>query len=325
MIRLLIIVFFLAVFLTIGYAVTNVSKYGTGSGSGPAPKSMEFIKHVQASDYKAAVGDFGVNTCRCPGSLGWVSYLVYASNESENLSFLVGKEFQTGKPQARKIATTAKSTSWMDNPEDWEVNIPIKFDSNVYRPYFLPLDMAYGHEMSEEAFRTFLADPDKDAWKGFCLRLRPSLEAGVTDLPAEAKALEKKGHDAQSRENAVKGENENVEAIAKNLFGDEATKYMHPAAPGKVKRADGTYLNTEEIAAALPRVDELSLKMHMVRRDQRLPFSLYQFLVVDPLLTLPALQKGEQDKKLALRNFLAPVFNEATHPDQKQSLDEKAK
>lgn len=307
MIRLLIIVVFLAVFLTIGYAVTNVSKFGSGSGSGPSPKSIDFIKHIQASDYKAAVGDFGVNTCRCPGSLGWVSYLVYASNESENLSFLVGKDFQTGPPQAHKIATTAKATTWMDNPEDWEVDIPITFAKDGYRPYFLPLDMAYGYEMSEEAFQAFLADPDKEAWKGFCLRLRPSLEPGTVALPAPAKALEKKGHDAQSRENAVRGENENVEAIAKNLFGEEATRYLHPADAGKVKRKDGSYMSMEEVTALLPRLNSCNLKMHMVRRDQRLPFSLYQFLVVDPVISMNQ-NKNENEKTLPLKNFLAPVF-----------------
>ncbi|MBK7839310.1 MAG: hypothetical protein QG625_4656 [Cyanobacteriota bacterium erpe_2018_sw_39hr_WHONDRS-SW48-000098_B_bin.30] len=302
--RILITICFLACFVLLGFNVLRVNP----SGKGPVPKAEIFARHIQSGDYRLAVEDFGVNTCRCPGSLGWVSYLVYQSNEAQNLAFAVGHPFTTGTVEAHKIATTAKPTTFMDNPEDWEVNVPVSFNPDLYAPLFLPLDLAYGYDISEEALNAFIKDPDKDAWKGLCLRLRPTLASGAVDLPAAAKALEKPGHDSASIEKAVTGgENPDAEAIAKNLFGEEAVKYLHPKNPGKVLRQDKSQIPIAELTNKLPRLVSFQLKLHMVRRDQRLPYSVFQFLVLDPVLYLP-----ESKSTVALKNFLPPVYSEAT-------------
>lgn len=302
--RLLVMVIFLGVFLTLGYTALNAPV----KTRGPAPKAEEFLSNIQAGNYKAAVEGFGTNTCRCPGSLGWVSYLVYASNESQNLAFLFGKEFKVGEPQARQIATTVKPTSFLDRPEDWEVNVPIIFDFHKYQPRFLPLAMAYGYEMTENEFQNFLDNPDAEAWRGFCLRLRPDLTPGGTALPAAAKALEKPGNDSASRDRAVSGANDKVEEMARNLFGEDHLKYLHPADAGTVKRQDGSEISREEILQKLPRLERITLKLHMVRRDQRLAYSVFQFLVVEPIIALP--QADGSDRRIKLNNYLAPVFNE---------------
>ncbi|MBX9937715.1 MAG: hypothetical protein K2Y32_00605 [Candidatus Obscuribacterales bacterium] len=303
--RLLILVFFLTVF---GLVAFTAFQAPTESGT-PAKKAVEFMENIKAGDYKKTVEGFGVNTCRCPGTLGWASYLVYASNEATNIAFMFGKSFDYGEPHCRKIATTVQATTVFDRPEDWDVNVDLRFVDGKFQPLFLPLKMAYGYDMSEAEFNTFLANPDADAWQGFCLRLRPTLAKGVTDFPEEAKALEKKGHDADSRAKAITGGNERAEAIAKNLFGEEATQYLHPKDAGAVIKADGSKMSELEIERQLPRLCAATLRLHMVRRDQKLPFSVSQILVMEPVLTKVS-EKG-QSYFLKMKNYLPPVLQEA--------------
>lgn len=298
--RFIIILLFLGCFLVI---ISNSFKLRP-TESGPGPRARQFISHVKEGNYEKCVGDFGVNTCRCPASMGWVSYLVYESNQFPNLAFLVGHDFNSGTPSIKQLPSSVEKSSFLDNPEDWDVTAPIYLER--YQPLFLPLPLAYGYEMSETDFNTFLADPDKDSWQGFTLRLRPAIKSGTVATPKEAKALENPNSTAEAKEKAIK-EQEEASEIAKNLFGEEATRYLYPKDCGKVKKADGSYLSEDEILAKLPRLKSFDLKLHMVRRDNRLPYSVYQFIVDKPVLLLPS---GESMKELKLEHALPPALTE---------------
>jgi hypothetical protein len=276
--------------------------------SDPSRHASLFVKHVQANDYAKVVNAFGGNVCRCPAKLGWVSYLIYGSGEEPNLACLMGRDFETGPLEVKAMKSETKSVSILDKPEDFEVSIPLRF--NQYRPLFLPLDMAYGYDMSTEQFEQFLADPDHEAYKGLTLRMRPSLDKGTVDQPEASKNLvnrQKTAAPSQSRaDQPDKTDRPDQSALEKELFG-EAARYNTPKDAGAVNLADGTKLSKEAIAARLPRLKSARLRLHMVRRDQRQPFTVFHFVIADPVLVVAADSNDKQEKEIVLKNFRPPA------------------
>jgi hypothetical protein len=171
---------------------TMVSSSSTGSSKETAEK---FLNAVQKGDYKGTVELFGGNTCRCPKKGGWVSYLVYASAQEPNLAFLMGRPFAIGKFTETPIKHPDKNhitvLPWQQ-PEDVIVDVDLSFDESRYAPLFLPLKMAYGIPISETEFSKFTTNPDPDCWKGFVLRLRPSIAPGAIERPESSKGIEYK-------------------------------------------------------------------------------------------------------------------------------------
>jgi hypothetical protein len=272
--------------------------------SDPSRHALSFVQHVQNNDYEKVVASFGGNICRCPAKLGWVSYLFYNSGEEPNLAFLMGHDFEAGPIAVKAMKSDAKNYSILDKPEDFAVAIPLRFDH--YRPMFLPLDMAYGYDISSEQFEQFLADPDHEAWKGLTLRMRPSLDKGTADEPEAAKILVNKQKKKAKREQSKTGQAGQEEQpvqndLEKELFGD-AARYNTPKDAGTVKLADGTTLSNEAVAARLPRLKSAILHLHMVRRDQRQPFTVFHFVISDPVLSLAG-----SNKDIVLKNFHAPA------------------
>ncbi len=295
----------LPLFLIGCFLIVLFQAFRTDQPSDPRRHAFLFVKHVKDNDYAKVVEAFGGNICRCPAKLGWVSYLIYNSGEEPNLACLMGRNFESGPVQVKAMKSDAKNYSVLDRPEDYEVTVPLRFDT--YRPMFLPLDMAYGYDISGEQFEKFLADPDHEAWKGLTLRMRPSLAKGAVDQPEASKNLVNRQKAKEKQEQIKQEQNKpgqepgkpDQNDLEKELFGD-AARYNTPKDAGGVKLADGTTLSQEAIAARLPRLKSARLRLHMVRRDQRQPFTVFHFVISDPVLC------DEKNNDITLLNFRPP-------------------
>jgi|GEM_PF-464136 hypothetical protein len=186
---------FYFLFLLAVLAIVVSVLYQTNNEVDPQQTQKLFLQYIQKGDYKNTVEQFGGNKCRCPKKGGWVTYLVYASAQEPNVAFLMGKPFDIGNainiPLKNAKQTGSFNLPW-EIPEDSVIDVPITFDEKKYTPLFLPLDMAYGKDIPLDQFNAFLADPSKDAWMGFTLRLRSSLAQGTVARPEASKGIEYK-------------------------------------------------------------------------------------------------------------------------------------
>lgn len=291
--RVFLVIFFAIIFL----GVLGLTFSGKGNEASPLPAVQKFLKHVGDANYEATVRDFGGNTCRCPAKLGWVAYLIYSSGEDPNLAFLMGRKFEVGKMRWHKVHSKVKAKTPLDNPEDYEVDVPLSFNQD--RPYFLPLDLAYGHDIELSALEKLLQDPDQDAWKAICLRLRRGVGSGSIAEPSET--IERLKNDLSKD-----GGNEDISTaqLAKEMFGGEADKYSRPAECGHVLDK-GVAISENELAQRLPRLKNVELRLHMVRVDNRRPFTIFHFYLADPILEMPG--PGQTKSELKLKNFQPPL------------------
>ncbi|CAN5214719.1 hypothetical protein BH11CYA1_BH11CYA1_17790 [soil metagenome] len=299
----------LPLFLIGCFLIVLFQAFGADQPSDPRRHASLFVKHIQENDFAKVVEGFGGNVCRCPAKLGWVSYLIYGSGEEPNLACLMGHSFETAAPEVKAMKSDTKNYSMLDKPEDYQVTIPLTFNS--YRPLFLPLDMAYGYDMTAEQFEKFLADPDADSWKGLTLRMRPSLKTGTVDQPEASKNLVNRQRAEQERAE-LKRSNQtkrpDQSALEAELLG-EAARYNMPKDAGAVKQLDGTTLSKEAVVARLPRLKSARLRLHMVRRDPRQPFTVFHFVISDPVLCFDVNGKGSENsaKDIVLKNFRPPA------------------
>ena len=318
--RFILILLFIGIFLIVGFTALKTSP----DEDTPVRYAKRFLNRLQDGEYKLAVSNFGGNVCRCPADLGWVSYLIYESNEDPNLAFLMDRRFTCGAVTFKKMqsAVQEEKHNLTERPQDFEVDVPISFDPAIYAPYFLPLDMAYGLPMKSTDLNNFLGDPDHDAWKFMTLRLRPSLAKGTITMPAEAKeqidsyVRDKKKREAErAADNASKSGNlintadQTQSETAKNLVQQALAEsadsnYLKVQDAGTVTAEDGRALDQESIAKRLPRLKSALLKLHMVRRDPTQPFTVFHFVVSDPVLLVPQTNGYHQ---LALKNFKPPM------------------
>jgi len=200
---------FYSLFLLSVLAVVVCVMYQTNNEIDPKQTQKLFLEYIQKGDYKNTVEQFGGNKCRCPKKGGWVTYLVYASAQEPNIAFLMGKPFDIGTAVNQPLKNAKQvggfNLPW-EIPEDSVIDVPISFDEKKYMPLFLPLDMAYGEDISLERFNQFLdnpnknANPDKDAWVRFTLRLRPSLAQGTVARPESSKGIEYKPEEITQEE-----------------------------------------------------------------------------------------------------------------------------
>lgn len=176
-------------------AIVVLTMFSSSSTGDPKGTAAKFLDAVKSGDYKATAELFGGNTCRCPKKGGWVSYLIYASAQEPNLAFMMGRPFTIGDVKETPIKHPDKDhitiLPWQQ-PEDVIVDIDISFEEARYSPYFLPLKMAYGIPITETEFTNFTRDPDNECWKGFALRLRPSIAPGAIERPESSKGIEYK-------------------------------------------------------------------------------------------------------------------------------------
>lgn len=270
----------------------------------PADEAFAFVRDVQRGSLTRSVRHFGGNTCRCPKKEGWSSYLIYASGQEPNLAFLLGHKFELGRPKVQEIHKQHGYIIPWERPEDFIVDIPITFNSKEYSPFFLPLPMAYGKKMSHAEFNSFLNDPDKDAWKGFTLRLRPSLGKGAVALPKErpeeikanSEAAKEPGLEAQARSNAKDNPDEKYGLAAnlskgtvdslKKMLGSDAFAYLQPKEAGKVMLETREEMSLSETESSLPKLKSATLRLHVVRRGQLKNWTIYHLALTDPVLIL---------------------------------------
>jgi hypothetical protein len=265
----------------------------------PKEEALAFLDDIKTADLSRAVKRFGGNVCRCPAKGGWGSYLIYVSAQEPNLAFTVGKNFKVGEPKIHQVNHPAKYNVPWERPEDTVVDVPVKFEKND-RPYFLPLKMAYGYKMTEEELRAFAKDPDTEAYKGFYLRLRPSIEKdaimpkkGSISQEAELEfqailrdksRLLKKDEEALARE---KRQNDQAAQELREIFGDEAADYVEPKDAGPVVKPDGSEMSKEEVLKLLPRLDSCMVRLHVVRKGQLREWTIFHFAVISNILDLP--------------------------------------
>jgi len=300
----------LPIFLLFCFAIVLFQVFAGDKPGDPTNNARKFVKHVQNGEYARAVEAFGGNICRCPAKLGWVSYLIYGSGEEPNLAFLASRAFEFGPITYKKMKGEAKVTTALDQPEDFEVDVPLRFNRR-YEPLFLPLDMAYGYEISEEQLNDFLKDPDHEAWKALTLRLRSGLEKGVTDQPEQSKNLVNRAEAEKEKETDEKTKSEATKPdqnqLEKELFyGSDVARYQTPKDAGVVRLADGTLMAPADVAAKLPHLKSALLRLHMVRKDHRQPFTVFHFVVSGPVLSVKD-TNGTSTHDLVLKDFRPPV------------------
>lgn len=231
---------FYFLFLLAVLAIVVCVLYQTNNEVDPKQTQKLFLEYIQKGDYKNTVEQFGGNKCRCPKKGGWVTYLVYASAQEPNLAFLMGKPFDIGRatniPLKNAKQTGSFNLPW-EIPEDSVIDVPITFDEKRYTPLFLPLDMAYGKDISLDEFNAFLANPDKsknpdkDAWVRFTLRLRPSLAQGTVSRPETSKGIEYKP-ESVTREEAMAGSSSKG-TLDSDLLGDTSDDSWDGGTPPK--------------------------------------------------------------------------------------------
>ena len=297
----------------------------------PKEEAFAFLENVRDKDLTRAVKRFGGNVCRCPAKGGWGSYLIYVSAQEPNLAFTVGRKFSWSEPTIHKVNHPKKSKSvvFWEQAEDTVVDVPVKFEKSD-RPYFLPLKMAYGYKMTEDELNEFAKDPDHEAYKGFYLRLRPSIEKdaiqpakGAISEEAELEfqalikdksRLLKKDKDAIEIE---RRQNEQAAQELREMFGDEAANYVEPKDAGPVVKADGTEMSRQEIEKLLPRLDSCLIRLHVVRKGQLREWTIFHFAVIANVLDLA---DGNQMK---MKHSQAPGYSmDEVRPVLKENQDE---
>jgi hypothetical protein len=308
------------VVLLVLFLVVGGAWFSMHVGSEPSTVAQTFMTDIEEGRVIHAVKQFGSNACHCPAKGGWASYLIYQSGAEHNLAFMLGHRVQLGAPHATPVTTERTAVVPWERPEDYVVDYPVHFERTIYEPYFLPLPLAYGKDMPLKDFEEFLRDPDKDAWKGFTLRLRPSLDADAIRLPKVTIPREMKDDFVSYRRaqeglaNSTKSDTKNIgaapgaagtrategdkaktegddteisEEYMRKMFGAEVTEYLTPKDAGHVLDGEGKPMSQEQVAAKLPRLKDMVLRLHVVRRDKMQPWTIYHFAVEHPLLETP--------------------------------------
>jgi hypothetical protein len=284
--------------------------------SDPEIEAAAFLNDLRQGDIVKTVRQFGSNACRCPAKGGWVSYLIYKSGQEQNLAFMLGHPFEAGKPKDSPIQNGKEALIPWQKPEDFAVDVPISFKKDQYMPYFLPLKMAYGKDMTEEEFNHFVENPDEDSWKGFTLRLRPgigqkSIEAPVVDVPKElalqfvsltgvteqakleADAIKKSQAESAATNQSTADDTTQDESSAgldsddiKKALGENATEYLIPQEAGHVLKAQHQTIADDQILKRLPKLQSALLRLHVVRRGKLQRWTIYHFGFMYPKLLL---------------------------------------
>lgn len=278
--------------LTIGVMLTTL-------GSEPSTdEAAFFLRKVQEADKPVVIAQFGDNTCHCQPRGGFNAFLHFESGEDDNLAFIWGQKFLIGSMSQREIPTVEKfkgsNLPW-EQPESTQVDVQIAFDKGTYSPYFLPLDMAYGHPVKIADLQSFCKDPSADFNRSLALRLRPSLEPGL--LPV-----------------AVKDPNKKPEFTSDyylSLLPAEQAIYVKPTDAADVLMSDGAKKAAANFADQLPRLKSATLRLEIVRRGRFQRWAVKKGSVRDPVFALA------DGKELALKTpaLLLPKTEEKSSED----------
>lgn len=258
------------IFLLVGiFLFGGVAVFMSQAQEDPADEARSFLKLVSKSDLDGALQEFGDNTCHCAPKGGYGSYFKY--EDEPTLAFLVGKDFSVQKTSVKKLPYNNEPyvLPW-DKPEDVAVRAWVDIPEGS-RPYFLPLDTAFGYEISQALLKQFTSNPEKDWWKAFTLRLRQSLQPGL--IPKyDPNAKQAKGTEAD-------------EAATENILPAEMMKYLHPADAAPVSVMDKKVQPMSEFANELPRLKSIVIGMKIVRRGALKRWAVKKIGYEDPVIT----------------------------------------
>lgn len=263
--RSLYVLLFVAIFV---FVVVGV--FGSQAGDKPEDEALAFLKLISQNNTRRALGEFGDNTCHCAPKGGYAAYLDgYRAAQEPNITFLLGKPMSYGQPRVKQLPFNGEryALPW-NKPEDVIVYVPVSFPDAADRPYFIPLDSAFGYETKQVDLEKFDADP-ADWQKGVTLRMRASLKPGVVpplDPKAPPTELEKAAKDG--------------------LLPADMAKYVHPADAGAVVTNDGRKVPLEQFGAQLPRLKSCLVGLKIVRTGMFSRWTVKKIGVADCTLAL---------------------------------------
>jgi hypothetical protein len=254
--------------------------FWTGASADPADTGRQFLKFVQDNDYRAALMQFGDNSCHCAPKGGYVAYLRYDMANDPSLAFLFGQKFDVGPAVVKKLPLDGEKymMPW-EKPEDTVVFLPITFPDQASRPYFVPLDMAFGLDTTEADLKAFVSSPEKDWARAFTLRLRPRLTADVIEkhpLPHQ------------------QPQSEEERKLAESLLPADLLKYQHPGEAGSIKLASGQAAPASQFAPQLPRLKSLLVGFKIVRAGVWHRWLIHKLGVAQPVIVA-----GDKEIKLS--------------------------
>jgi hypothetical protein len=224
----------------------------------PGTSAREFLQALETGETQLAISFFGSNKCSCSGA-GWQQLTIYDRGLEPNVAYLVGTPVTVSRTAARAKA-----------PDELTRIVHLKLNFSSRKPYFLPLPSAYGWNISEAEFNKFLADPSVDAWKGFSLRLRPSLEPGLIKNP-KPQDPDKTATDPE---------------IANNQLAPELLSFLRPTDPGEiVTGANHSPMNTK--SKTLPVLDSVEMVFKLTKSDPSIfgKWSIARFYYSNPIIS----------------------------------------
>lgn len=263
---------FLLLLLVFGIAAVGV--LSEMAMQNPQDEAKKFLNLVQKGDVENALLEFGDNTCHCAPKGGYTSYFQYESGVDPNIAFLVGQPFEMDKdiPAVQMADKQPYLFPW-DKPETYALDAQVFFSEKTRAPYFLPMDTAFGEEISEAQLNQFIGDPAEGANRAFSLRLRPKLEAGFIPPHQTTK------------------EDLEAEKSAKEVLTPEMAKYLYPKDAAPIKLPDGKTAPIEQFADKLPRLYSAVVRLYIVRRGQLTRWTIKKLQLHDAVLIT---EKGER-------------------------------
>jgi len=241
---------------------------------------MTFLRAVRNANLDEAVEMLGDNACRCPPQGGWVALLKYELGHEPSLAFLVGHRFDIGRARTMWVKDDTPYILPWEVPESTYVDVPLTFDPAVYSPYFVPLHLAYGQDLTVAQFQAALANLRKDDWKAFSLRLRPSLAPGTVPPPAGEQARAEAAKSASLPAGKTAGAK--GAELAAGLLGKQAL-YLVPRDCASVILPDGKKLPLAQVEAQLPRLRSCTLRLRVERRGQFKPWRVSKLKFLDAI------------------------------------------
>jgi hypothetical protein len=158
-----------------------------------------------------------------------------------------------------------------ERPESSYIDVPITFSPTEYQAFFLPLDLAFGKNMSWKDLQSFAKNPKADATKAFYVRLRPYLVKGLINSPLHTNAPAQKPGKAKS---------------AGDQISAPAIDYRYPTDAGHVSLPNGHPATSAQVESTLPRLKQAILRLKVVRRGQLDRWQIAKFKIESAVLTV---------------------------------------
>jgi len=213
--------------------------------------AKDFLRHLQRGELERAKGLLDNSGSRYRHQDGDDIYFTYESGYEPNLAFLVGHPFAIG---AQSVKEQRSDWYLLDGTIYADVALPLRFES--YRPWVLPVPIAFGRAMDFNDFINFVIAPGANL-EHLSLRIRPSLEPGLIKPPrsqfvAPPPPPTAPGGGALAVQSAPF-------SVYGSLFGSR------PVDSGPVVLPSGEKLDTGQMMRFLPRLSAMTLNLALIR------------------------------------------------------------